>query len=254
MTIELIGLENIPLIEKGDNIGEIILDSLAKNNMELKDRDIILIAETIISKSEGNIVKIKDIEPSKEAYALSEKTNKDPKVVELILRESNEIVEIGPQFIITETKHGFVCANSGVDESNVNDGLIKPLPENPDKSAFEIREKLESDTGKKLAVIITDTQGRAFRFGAVGTSIGCSGLNPLWKRAGDKDLYGRELETTEIGTADELASAASLVQGQSNEGIPIVIIRGFDAFDKLRNVESNVEPLLLPKSMDVFRK
>ncbi len=254
MKIEVIGLESIPLVKEGDDISALILDSLKEDNLELEDEDIVLIAETIISKAEGNMVDLDDIVPSDYALSLAEQTGKDSRLVELILRESNEVVRVGPGFIITETKHGFVCANSGVDESNIENNLAKPLPENPDYSASIIRDKLETVTGKDLGVIITDTQGRAFRFGAVGTCIGCSGLNPLWKRVGDNDLYGRELETTEIATADELASAASLIQGQADEGIPVVIIRGFKGFSKLRDSDNTVKSLLLPKDMDVFRK
>lgn len=254
MTIELIGLEYIPLVKKGDDISSLILDSLKKQDLKLEDGDIILIAETIVSKAEGNMVDLKSIVPSEYAISLADKTNKDAKLVELILQESNEVINLGPNFIITETKHGFVCANAGIDESNIENSLAKPLPENPDRTAKIIREKLEDFSGKKLGVIITDTQGRAFRFGAVGTSIGCSGLKPLWKRIGDEDLYGREMQSTEVGISDELASAASLVQGHGNEGIPIVLIRGFKAFNYIRDTEDNVKSLLLPKNLDVFRK
>ena len=145
-------------------------------------------------------------------------------------------------------------SNSGIDESNVDEGLATPMPKNADKSARDLREALEDVTGKELAVIITDTQGRAFRVGAIGTAIGCSGINPLWKRKGEKDLYGRELKSSEIATADELAAAASLIQGQADEGLPVVIVRGFTGFNLLRNKDSNINPLLLPKQYDVFRK
>lgn len=249
MTIELIGLENIPLINCGDDISQLII-----NNFKLKHGDIVLIAETIISKSEGNIVNLNNLTPSKEALKIANICKKDSKLVELILSESKEIIEVGPDFIICETKHGFVCANAGIDESNVDDNLATPMPKNPDKSAEIIRKKLEKEFNEEIAVIITDTQGRAFRVGAIGTAIGCSGIKPLWRRVGDKDLYGRKLETTEIGTADELASAASLIQGQANEGIPIVVIRGFNDFDKLRDINSNINSLLRPKEFDVFRK
>ena len=224
MEIKLIGLEGIPLVHAGDNIAQIIKDSILNMNYDLKDGDIILIAETLISKAEGNIIDL------------------------------NEIVEIGPNFIICETKHGFVCANAAIDESNIEDGLATPIPENPDESALKIRRYLEEEFGKDLAVIVTDTQGRAFRIGAIGTAIGCSGINPLWVRIGEKDLYGRELETTEIATADELASAASLIMGQADEGLPVVIVSGFGAFNHLRDDSSNINPLIRPKEFDVFRK
>ena len=254
MTIELFGLENIPIVDSSSDISEIIKDAIDKQGCSIEHGDIILIAETLISKSEGTFINVDELVPSEKAIDLAEKSKKDPKLVEAILNESNEVVEVGPNFIITETKHGFVCANAGIDESNVGDGLATPMPIDPDKSAFEIREFLEKEFGEEIAVIITDTQGRAFRFGAIGTAIGCSGISPLWRRVGEKDLYGRELETTEIATGDELAAAASLIMGQADEGLPVVIIRGFDSFDTLRNVDSNMKSIIMPKEFDVFRK
>ena len=254
MEIKLIGLEGIPLVKSGDDISKIIKEAILNSDYDLCDGDIILIAETLISKAEGNIIKLDDIVPSDKAVEVAKICKKDPKLVELILQNSTEIVEVGPNFIVTETKQGFVCANAAIDESNVEDGLATPVPENPDKSANEIREFLESEFEKDLAVIITDTQGRAFRIGAIGTAIGCSGINPLWVRVGEKDLYGRELETTEIATADELASAASLIMGQADEGLPAVIISGFSAFNHLRKTDSDIRPLLRPKEFDVFRR
>ncbi|ALT69704.1 coenzyme F420-0:L-glutamate ligase [Methanobrevibacter millerae] len=254
MEIKLIGLEGIPLVKSGDDISKIIKEAILNSDYDLCDGDIILIAETLISKAEGNIIKLDDIVPSDKAVEVAKICKKDPKLVEVILQNSTEIVEVGPNFIVTETKQGFVCANAAIDESNVEDGLATPVPENPDQSAREIREFLESEFEKDLAVIITDTQGRAFRIGAIGTAIGCSGINPLWVRVGEKDLYGRELETTEIATADELASAASLIMGQADEGLPVVIISGFSAFNHLRKTDSDIRPLLRPKEFDVFRR
>ena len=254
MTIELIGLEHIPIVDDTDDISIIIKDAINKQGCMLNHGDIILIAETLISKAEGNFIKLDDLTPSKQALELAEESNKDPQLVEAILQESKEVVRVGPSFIITETRHGFVCANAGIDESNAAEGLATPMPVDADKSAFEIREYLEKEFGEEIAVIITDTQGRAFRFGAIGTAIGCSGISPLWRRVGEKDLYGRELETTEVATADELSAAASLVMGQADEGLPVVLIRGFNNFDELRNVDSNINDLLMPKEFDVFRK
>lgn len=253
MSIELIGLENIPIVDKSSNISEIIKDAIIKQGCILQHGDIILIAETLISKAEDNFIVFDDLTPSDKAIELAKKSKKDPKLVQAILDESVEVVRVGPKFIITETKHGFVCANAGIDESNVGDGLATPMPVNADKSALKIREFLENEFGEDIAVIITDTQGRAFRFGAIGTAIGCSGITPLWKRVGEKDLYGRELETTEIATADELSAAASLIMGQADEGLPVVLIRGFNNFDDLRDTESNIRSLLMPKEFDVFR-
>ncbi|WP_346675718.1 coenzyme F420-0:L-glutamate ligase [Methanobrevibacter woesei] len=254
MSIELIGLEEIPLVSQGDDVCELIKEALNKQNIPLQHGDIILIAETLISKAEGNVIKLGDIIPSEDSIIIAQKSKKDSKLVEAIIQESREVVAVGPDFIITETKHGFVCANSGIDESNVDEGLATPMPENSDKSASIIREFLEEEYGEELAVIITDTQGRAFRNGAVGVAIGCSGIIPLWRRAGETDLYGRELQTTEVATGDELAAAASLLMGQANEGIPVVLIRGFENFDQLRDTTSGISPLLRPKEYDVFRK
>lgn len=254
MSIELFGLENIPIIDGNSDISAIIKEAIEKQGCGLNHGDIVLIAETLISKAEENFIDIEKLTPSDEAIELAEKTGKDPKLVQAILDESNEVLRVGPMFIITETKHGFVCANAGIDESNVGEGLATPMPKDADKSAREIREFLENEFNEEIAVIITDTQGRAFRFGAIGTAIGCSGISPIWKRVGEKDLYGRELETTEIATCDELSAAASLIMGQANEGLPVVIIRGFDSFDILRNADSNIKSVLMPKSADVFRK
>ena len=194
MEIKLIGLEGIPLVKAGDNIAEIIKDSILAMDYDLKDGDIILIAETLISKAEGNIIELNEVEPSEKAHEIAEICKKDPKLVEVILQNSTEIVEVGPNFIICETKHGFVCANAAIDESNVEDGLATPIPENPDESALEIRQYLEDEFEKDLAVIVTDTQGRAFRVGAIGTAIGCSQVALLVKNllanAGDKRHEG----------------------------------------------------------------
>lgn len=254
MSIELFGLENIPIIDGDSDISQIIKDAVENQGCGLNHGDIVLIAETLISKAEENFIELDELEPSDEAIELANRSGKDPKIVQAILDESNEVVRVGPNFIITETKHGFVCANAGIDESNVGDGLATPMPKNADESADEIRKFLEKEFGEEIAVIITDTQGRAFRFGAIGTAIGCSGISPIWKRVGEKDLYGRELETTEIATCDELSAAASLIMGQADEGLPVVIIRGFDSFDLLRNEDSSIKSVLMPKEFDVFRK
>ena len=253
MVLELFGLKTIPLVNKGDDISNLIKNALKEENFSLDHGDIILIAETLVSKAEGNIIHLGDIIPSEESTIIAKQSNKDSKLVEAIIQEAREVVEVGDNFIITETKHGFVCANSGIDESNVAKGLATPMPEDADNSAKIIRENLEKGFSTEIAVIITDTQGRAFRNGAIGVAIGCSGINPLWDRSGEKDLYDRELKTTQIAIADELAAAASLLMGQADEGIPIVLIRGFKHFDYLRNIDSNIGPILRDKKFDVFR-
>lgn len=253
MKFKVIGITGIPLIKKGDLLDEFILEAISDMGMEIQEDDILVIAETAIAKAEGHVINLKDLKPSLKAYELADKTGKEPEVVEAILQESEEVIKVGPDFIISETKHGFVCANAGIDESNVDEGLATPIPENPDESASLIREKIQVKTGKEVSVIISDTQGRAFREGAVGVAIGVSGLEPLWDRSGEKDLFDRELKTTAVAVADELAAAASIVMGQADEGIPVVLIRGFNYPEKLKNNSASIKPLIRPKKFDVFR-
>ncbi|MDZ4170703.1 MAG: coenzyme F420-0:L-glutamate ligase [Methanobacteriaceae archaeon] len=253
MEINVIGLTNIPLVKEGDVLSDLILKSADLEDINLENGDILVVAETLISKAEGNFVDLKSVNPSIDAINIANKTGKDPKLVEIIIQESNEIVRMGSDFIVTETHHGFICANAGIDESNIDAGKAKPMPVNPDKSANQLRNKLEESTGKELAVIISDTQGRPFREGAVGVAIGASGINSLWSRQGEMDLYGRELQITQIAVVDELAAAASLIMGQADEGIPVVIIRGYSSFNKLRNTSNGAKSLIRPKKFDAFR-
>ena len=253
MDVKLIGIQEIPIIKEGDNVADLILRAMKVEGLEIEEGDIFVIAETAISKSEGNVINLHSVRPSKLAFELSEKTGKKPEIAEAIIQQSNEIIKVGPDFIISETKHGFVCANAGIDESNVDEGFATPMPVDPDKSADNVRAKLETSSSTAIAVIISDTQGRAFREGAVGTAIGISGMEALWDRRGETDLYGRELETTKIAVADELASASSILMGQADEGIPVVIIRGVEYFKTLKNSSSTIKSLLRPKKYDVFR-
>ncbi|HEY0196474.1 MAG TPA: coenzyme F420-0:L-glutamate ligase [Methanobacterium sp.] len=254
MELKVIGITGIPLIKKGDSLDELILEALLDMGVEIQEDDILVIAETAIAKAEGNIIDLKDLNPGEEAFKLAYKTGKEPEVVEAIFQESKEVIKVGPDFIISETRHGFVCANAGIDESNVANGLATPIPPDPDKNASSIRDKIQESTGKEISIIISDTHGRAFRVGAVGVAIGISGLEPLWDRSGEKDLYNRELKTTAIAVADELAAAASIVMGQADEGIPVVLIRGVSYPKTLKNDSANIKPLIRPKKYDVFRR
>ncbi|MGZ4857519.1 MAG: coenzyme F420-0:L-glutamate ligase [Methanobacteriaceae archaeon] len=253
MEIKIIGLDGIPLINDGDDLAELITQSIKNQGLNIDDGDILIIAETAVVKAEGRIIDLRKIKPSEKALKLAKQTGKDVKLVEAIIQESKEIIKVGPDFIISETKHGFVCANAGIDESNVDIGLATPIPDDPDGSASLLKKRLTKSFGKDIAVIIADTQGRAFREGAIGVAIGVSGINPLWDRSGELDLYGRELKTTNIAVADELSAAASLIMGQADEGIPVVIIKGTSYFKKLKNYESNIKSLIRPKKYDVFR-
>jgi coenzyme F420-0:L-glutamate ligase / coenzyme F420-1:gamma-L-glutamate ligase len=253
MEIKIMGVNGIPLINKGDDLSKIIIQSIKNQGLEIDDGDVLIIAETAVVKAEGRIIDLKNIKTTEKALKLAKQTGKDVKLVEAIIRESKEIIKVGPDFIISETKHGFVCANAGIDESNVDIGMATPMPDDPDGSAALLRKALQKKFGKEIAVIIADTQGRTFREGAIGVAIGVSGINPLWDRSGELDLYGRELKTTNVAVADELSAAASLIMGQADEGIPLAIVKGFSYFKKLRNNDSNIKTLIRPKKYDVFR-
>lgn len=253
MNLQIIGITGIPFIKKGDLLDDLILQAINNMGLKLQKDDVLVIAETAVAKSEGNVINLKKLIPGKSAFELAEKTGKEPEVVEAILQESKEVIKVGPDFIISETKHGFVCANAGIDESNVDEGLATPIPADPDDSASVIRSRIHRSTCKDISVIISDTQGRAFREGAVGVAIGISGLEPVWDRSGEKDLFNRELKTTAIAIADEIAAAASIVMGQADEGIPVVLIRGLDYPEMIKNDSANIKSLIRPKKYDVFR-
>ncbi|MBU6998853.1 MAG: coenzyme F420-0:L-glutamate ligase [Theionarchaea archaeon] len=249
--IEIIPVPGVPLINKGDDIPGIFIDCLKKNNISLVNSDVIVIAQTIISKAEGNIIDLRQVTPSEKAKELADFTGKDPRLCEVILRETTEIIRVGKGPIIAETRHGLICASCGIDHSNVTGDMdhVITLPVDSDVSARKIRERIREETGREVAVIINDTQGRPLRGGAVGTAIGLAGLVPIWVRAGETDLYGYVLEASPIAIADELASAASILQGQSNEGIPIVIIRGATYVKG----EGTARQLQREKERDLFR-
>ena len=254
MSIELIAIENFPLIEKDDNLPKIIYESLEDNDIKLEDNDILVLAETVVSKAEGNIIEIDSVQVTPEAVKMSKLSNKDAKLCQIILDNSSEILRCQDGLIITQTQHGFVCANSGVDNSNCKKGYVTPLPVNPDKSARIIKEYLDEKCGCDIGVIISDTQGRAWRVGAIGVAIGVSGIHPCSDFRGCYDLYNQELQSTIEATGDELASAASLLMGQSDNGICLVLIRGYDSsFSKCSIDESSIDEIIRDKSMDVFR-
>jgi len=244
--IRIIPVQGIPLIKEKDNLSKIISDRI-----ELQEDDILVICETVVSKSQGRIVNLSKIKSSSKAIEYSKKTGKDPRLVQLILDESKEVLKVGDSVIVVETKDGNICASAGIDVSNVcgDESIVGLLPKDPDKEAEKIRLELKKLTGKDVAVIISDTQGRPFRSGAIGVAIGVSGMNPLWKRAGEKDLYGYELKSSIIATADEASSAASLLMGQADEGIPVVIIRGA----RYLKGKGSSKELLREKQKDLFR-
>jgi coenzyme F420-0:L-glutamate ligase/coenzyme F420-1:gamma-L-glutamate ligase len=229
--LNLVALKRFPLIQAGDDVARIIRHSLEENEITLRDGDILVIAQKIISKAEGRRVVLETIQPREQARELARLTNKDPRLVELILQESAQVLRYRPGLIIVEHRLGFVCANAGIDRSNVSQDQgqesVLLLPENPDLSAAKIRSQLEESATVNLGVLIIDSHGRAWRKGTVGISIGLSGLPGLVDLRGESDLFEYQLQVTEIAAADELAAGASLLMGQAAEGQPVIHVRGF---------------------------
>ena len=249
--IKIIAIENLPLIRKGDNLAQLICDAAEKQKTPLQDKDIIVITHVAVSKAEGNVINLDEVTPSKRAKEIAQKTNKDPAMVEVILQETKDIIRIGQNSIITETKSGVICANAGVDRSNVSgDRNVVPLPKNPNASAQNIRQEIKRLTGANVAVIVSDTHGRPFRMGEINVAVGVAGIKPIRDRRGEKDLFGYVLRIKQTAIADELSSAAELVIGQANEGIPAAIIRGY----KYQTAENaSATELTRPKEKDLFR-
>jgi coenzyme F420-0:L-glutamate ligase / coenzyme F420-1:gamma-L-glutamate ligase len=254
-TLSLTSLQYIPLIRHGDNLADIIVSALQENQITLADSDILVIAQKIISKAEGRAVNLAKVMPSRRAMELAEKTEKDARLVELILQESNEVLRTRIGTIIVEHKLGFVCANAGIDHSNVagvgdsTEEWVLLLPAEPDRSAEIIRQSIQAKTGREIGILIIDSHGRAWRNGTVGVAIGIAGLPSLQDLRGELDLFGFTLRITQVGVADELAAAASLAMGQAAEGTPIVHVRGFPY--PLR--QGSMQELLRPKEQDLFR-
>jgi coenzyme F420-0:L-glutamate ligase/coenzyme F420-1:gamma-L-glutamate ligase len=253
MSLTLTPLQNIPLIRQGDNLTDILVKSLHETQIELQDNDILILAQKIVSKAEGRMVNLATVTPSAYALELSERSGKDPRIAELMLRETAEVLRVRQGSIVVEHKLGFVCANAGIDQSNVkgdDDGeYALLLPANPDQSAKEIRNALEKLTNAKIGVMIIDSHGRAWRIGTVGICIGLSGVPALIDERGWQDLFGYTLKITIVGVADELAAAASLMMGQAAEGAPAVHARGFP----YPLGEGSLKELIRPKEQDMFR-
>jgi coenzyme F420-0:L-glutamate ligase/coenzyme F420-1:gamma-L-glutamate ligase len=230
-------------ITPDDNLSKIII-----NSTDIDDGDILVIAQKVISKQEGRIVELSSVKPSLLSEGISSQYNKDPRIIELILSESKRIVRMKGGLIIVETNHGFICANAGIDESNVANGFATLLPLNSDKSAELIRKNILDETGKNIAIIIADTFGRPFRMGQTNCAIGISGLNPILDYSGTLDSFNRILRVTAIAIADELSAAAELVMEKTKKS-PVVIIRNYsyDLMDK------SIGDLIRPENEDLFK-
>lgn len=243
-------------IEPNDNLTKLILESIRLNNVQIYDSDIIVVAQKIVSKAENRLRNLRNIIPSPKAIRLAQFHNKDPRLIELILNEATKIIRITPKHLIVETRHGFVCANAGIDQSNVSEDSqqVLLLPQNPDISARNIRQSIYEVSGKKVSVIITDTFGRPFRVGQTNIAIGVAGITPLKSYVGMDDEYGRKLMVTEIAIADEVASAAELVMGKTLM-IPAAIVRGLNYEIPSLNDEYkiSINTLLRNEHDDLFR-
>ena len=243
MVLQIIPIKIQKEIGTDTNIVDLILES-----SEINDGDILVFSQKIVSKSEGRILSLSSVNPSLLANGIASSYGKDPRLVELILSESKRIVRMENGIIIVETKHGFVCANAGIDESNVQDGYAALLPEDPDKSANLLKERIEQKTGKNIAVIISDTFGRPFRLGQTDVAIGIAGIEPILDYIGKPDTFGKIMQVTAIAVADEICSASELVMGKV-EKCPIAIVRNYN----FHFSNAKIQKLLRSKHDDLFR-
>ena len=250
--MQLIPLTDMPLIRPGDDIAGLIFGSTQKAGLTLRNDDIVVIAQKIVSKAEGRFVRLAEVMPSARARELAEITDKPAEQVEVILWDTAEIIRARRGVLIVQHKLGFISANAGVDHSNVSEeaGILLRLPENPDNSARAIRQQLAALSGVRPPVLIIDSHGRPWRLGTMGMTIGLSGLAPVQDLRGTPDLFGEPLEITDVGVTDQIASAASLLMGQAAEGCPVVIVRGLDFTP---DEEARAACVLRPKKMDLFR-
>jgi len=248
--VQIIGIERLPIVKTGDNLAELICNAAESQGTRIQNGDILVITHVIVSRAEGRVVNLDEVVPSEFAKSIAEQYGKDPTLVEAVLQESKSIRRMGDGKLITETKHGFICANSGIDKSNVpGERNVALLPEDPDRSAEEIREKIRRSTGCDVAVIISDTHGRPLRKGEINVAIGVAGIKALRDRRGESDLFGYVLRVKQTAIVDELASAAELAIGQANEGIPVAIIRGYNY---LKSENAKTTDLIRPREEDLF--
>ena len=250
----LTSLTGMPLVRPGDDLAALLRDGLGRAGIRLEVGDILAVTQKVVSKAEGRLVNLAEVQPSRDAGRLARESHKDPRLVEVILGESRKVLRVRPGLIIVRHRLGFVCANAGVDHSNVLGEGGEPhnwvllLPEDPDASARRIRERLLESTGIPPGVVILDSHGRAWRMGTVGVAVGVAGMPALLDLRGRPDLFGYRLQVTEVGAADEVAAAASILIGQAAEGLPAVHVRGFPY--PMR--EGSIRELIRPEGQDLF--
>lgn len=250
--VALFGLEGMPEVRPGDDLAGLISEALKLNQLRLQRGDVLVVAQKVVSKSEHRLVCLSEVVVGAEAADLAAQTQKDPRIVQLILDESKTVIRKRAGLIIVEHRLGIILANAGIDQSNLSptpDEWVLLLPENPDRSASHIRAQLSTESDGRFAVIINDSVGRAWRNGTIGMVLGSAGIEPVRNQVGQPDLHGRKLAATEIALADELASAASLVMGQAAESRPVVLIRGA-SWDQ---AETGSSSLLRSSELDLFR-
>jgi coenzyme F420-0:L-glutamate ligase / coenzyme F420-1:gamma-L-glutamate ligase len=247
--LRLIPIPGLPGIQAGDDLAALVVERLPEPAL---DGDVFVIAQKVVSRAEGQLVNLGDVEPSPRALEMAPTAKKDPRLVELILRESKEVLRLHEGVLIVEQRSGWVCANAGIDRSNVPPGngeVAALLPADADASARRFVERIRELTGRRVTAIVNDSHGRAWREGSVGVAIGVAGLRPLKDERGRRDLYGYELQTSVIGWADEIAGAASLLMGQTDEGIPVVLVRGL----RYQPAEGSAQEIIRPRERDLFR-
>ena len=249
LDVKIFSIRGVPLIEPGDDLPGILISALIESNIQPQGGDILVVAHKVVSKAEGNLVALSGITPSVEAMEIAHETGKDPKHIQLVLNDSVRVVRKGAGVLVTEHRHGWICANSGIDFSNVHGEFYVRLPENPDKSAAEIQNRLVAHFNVPLGVVISDSHGRPFRLGVTGVAIGIAGLSGLLDRNGQRDLFDYSLKNTYVALADLIASAALLVMGEGDEGIPAVMIRGVSFTCKM----GSGQELIRAPETDLFR-
>lgn len=248
-SVTFTAIEGIPLVAKGDRLGELICAAALGNGMKFESGDILVVCQKVISKAEGRTCDLREIEPSPIALSFAARWEKDPRAVELVMRQTSRIVRMDRGVLIVETGPGWVCANAGIDESNsLDDNRAILLPEDPDRSAARIRDEVRALTGIELAVIVTDTFGRPWRDGLTEVCLGIAGMSPMLDLRGTPDLGGRELHHTVVAIADEIAAGAGLLMGKA-AGIPAVLLRGYS----YQPCEASARVLIRPAEADLFR-
>jgi coenzyme F420-0:L-glutamate ligase/coenzyme F420-1:gamma-L-glutamate ligase len=246
--VQVIPLKGIPRVKPGDRLAAHLLRSIEASGVALQPSDVVVVTQKVVSKAEGRLVSLESIRPGPRAVKLAAKLGKDPRTVQMILRESKRIIRQGHGVLIVETRHGFICANAGIDQSNVEEGYLALLPVDPDVSARKLRKAIEKATGKSIAVVITDTFGRPWRNGHVDVAIGCSGITPLEDLVGTTDPYGHKLRVTQPALVDEVAAASELVM-RKHSLTPACVVRGLQYRRGYRGVKS----ILRDPRLDLFR-